>query len=417
MHTIRTAHAGKQRLSAPYKRIENDIRRKIRRGIWQVGSQIPSRQQLARDYGVDLSTIQKAVSTLLTDGVVATDGTRGTYVSRLPIDEEYSPSENDPPVSPVSDVVLVRSDWETPRMPSAAPQTRVAKKVIGVAGRFAPEISELLVPYILAQAVEDAMGPNKDVALRFFDSFCDRNHSVPISEGAEKLMRERVDGLCVIQPEAADIDPIMNAAHTTGTPVVFLPSEQIADPVPQVYIDHRYDGFQAAKFFLDMGHRDILFIMLGHYSWAHERLAGVRAAVRFAGLPASCVRVFPESPEDILPAKHEKYREPLQEWVRGEITRGSFGGAVIASNDHAALDILDVTDALRMQAGLGFSLMGFDDRPESRRRGLTTLRPPLYDMGREATRLLGVLLASGEIRGESIHSRMISQIVVRTTAS
>ena len=70
-----------------------------------------------------------------------------------------------------------------------------------------------------------------------------------------------------------------------------------------------------------------------------------------------------------------------------------------------------------MQAGLGFSIVGFDDRPEARRRGLTTLRPPLYDMGREAARLINVLITNGEIRGESIHARMISQLVVRSTAS
>ncbi|HEY3332195.1 MAG TPA: GntR family transcriptional regulator [Capsulimonadaceae bacterium] len=408
----------RQRLSAPYKRIESDIRGKIRLGVWKVGSQIPSRQHLAREYGVDLSTIQKAVSTLLADGVVSSDGTRGTYVSRLP----------DAPASVAAIAVREEprrvqvvdphtTDVEPPRALASALQTQAAKKVIGVAGRFAPEISELLVPYIVAQAVEDALAPNRDIRLSFADAFCDRSHSDPIHASAIKLLEDGVDALCVIYPMDGDMDPIMAAAHRTKTPVVYIPPERLAKPVYQVFVDHCYDGYQAARFFLDMGHRELMFVRLGTHPWALQRFEGARAAVLEAGLPESALRVYPESFNGPQPMLVHEFSAELHQWVTRQIKRGDFRCPVIAANDHLALEIMEAAKSVGVAAGEGFQLIGFDDIPASRRRGLTTLRPPLNDIGAEAARLLSVLLQNGEVRGQSIASAMISQIIVRTTAS
>jgi DNA-binding LacI/PurR family transcriptional regulator len=407
---------GKQRLSAPYKKIETDIRRKICRGIWPVGGLIPSRQQLAREYGVDLSTIQKAVSTLLADGVVASDGTRGTYVSRLPMgDEEFAPEVDDaravPPLT-----VADRTAWETPRMPATGLHLSAATKVIGIVGRFAPDISELLVPYILAQALENALVGNKDVRLKFFDSFCDTYHSVPIHEGATKLLTDRVDCLCVIYPEATDLEPVQVSAYQTATPVIYMPPERLDFPARQIYIDHQYDGFQAAKFYLDMGHRKLTYVGICGQSWSYARLAGVRAAVRSAGLPESALSVFPGGHDTRPRMTHDDFRDELQIWVQRQVLKGEWRGAYIAANDKLALAVLDVTDAAGLTPNQGFSLIGFDDVPEARRRGLTTLRAPLFDMGREAARMMTALLADGDSHGHSIHSAMVSQVVVRATA-
>ncbi len=407
--------AGKQRLSAPYKKIETDIRRKICRGIWQVGSLIPSRQQLAREYGVDLSTIQKAVSTLLADGVVASDGTRGTYVSRLPVgDEEFAPEFADGTAS--APVAAERSVWETPRMPSTGLHIPVGTKVMGIVGRFAPDISELLVPYILAQALENAFNGNKDVSLKFFDSFCDRDHSLPIHEGAAKLLAERVDCLCVIYPEPDDLEPVISAAYQTGTPLIFMPPARLEQPVMQIYIDHRYDGFQAAKFYLDMGHRNITFVGLSGQTWSKDRLEGVKAAVRAAGLPDSALTIVPADMETRPKATHDEFRDELQAWARAQIRRGELRGAFIAANDRVALSMLLVADSEGLTPNQGFSIIGFDDIPDARRRGLTTLRPPLYDMGREAARMMTTILQNGDLHSHSIQATMASQVVVRATA-
>ena len=47
-----------------------------------MNAMLPSRQSLAREYSVDLSTVQRAVSEMLTDGTLRADSGRGTFVAR-----------------------------------------------------------------------------------------------------------------------------------------------------------------------------------------------------------------------------------------------------------------------------------------------------------------------------------------------
>lgn len=405
----------RQRPNSAYKKIETDILRKVRRGVWPIGTQIPSRQQLARDYRVDVSTIQKAISALLTDGIVASDGTRGTYVSRLPAELDGGVNYSESNDAAIRDSPVANLAWETPRASGPHPDIPTAKKVVGIVGRFAPDISELLVPYTLAQAVENALTPNRNVALHFFDTFCDRQHSIPIREGAEKLLREQIDALCVIHPQADDVDAIMASAHRSRTPVLFIPQCRLSGPELQVHIDHCYDGYQAAKFYLDMGHRALLFIRFGTFPWTMRRLDGVRAAVQYAGLPPTALAVYPKDMAGPQPMLLDDFRAQLRGWVRQQISQGEFRGAIIAANDEVALEVLDVAQGEGMAPNQGYSLIGFDDIPAARRKGLTTLRPPLYDMGHEAARLLTALLQDDEVRGRSISSSMISQVVARST--
>jgi len=184
----------------------------------------------------------------------------------------------------------------------------------------------------------------------------------------------------------------------------------------QVYVDYKYDGFQAANFYLDRGYREILYVTLGRRDWSLDRLEGVRAAVKYAGLPSEAVRVFPEGDLATAPISRTDFRKPLQAWICSELGRQSLPRAIIGANDHVALDILEVVKEARADEAGMISILGFDDIPEAGRRGLTSFRPPLLDMGREAARLLGYLLSGKEIRGESIHSRLISQVILRDSA-
>jgi DNA-binding LacI/PurR family transcriptional regulator len=287
--------------------------------------------------------------------------------------------------------------------------------VIGIAGRFAPEIQELLVPYILAQALENALGNDPRTALRFFDTFCDRSHSLSIAEGAERLLDEGVDGLCVIHPHATDVAPIMAASRRTGAPVVFLTGLALLEPVRQIGVDHRYDGFQAANCLLERGHREILFVKLGSLSWVTQRLDGARAAVAAAGLPPSALQVYPENAKGSQVAMLHEFRDQLRSWTRREIRKGALPPAVIAANDEVALEIMEVAQAEGLRMGADLALIGFDDIPAARRKDLTTLRLPVYDLAEETARLIESLIENGPAKGQPVTSLFASQLVLRGT--
>jgi GntR family transcriptional regulator len=58
-----------------------DIRSKIERGDLQPGEQVPSLDELARDYRVSRATAQKALRVLREEGIVETRQRWGTFVA------------------------------------------------------------------------------------------------------------------------------------------------------------------------------------------------------------------------------------------------------------------------------------------------------------------------------------------------
>ncbi|MGK5640077.1 GntR family transcriptional regulator [Streptomyces sp. URMC 126] len=64
----------------PYMRVADDLRRRIARGEWSVGQRLPSRAQLALDYGVGPNVLQKAQERLIVEGLLEGRAGSGTYV-------------------------------------------------------------------------------------------------------------------------------------------------------------------------------------------------------------------------------------------------------------------------------------------------------------------------------------------------
>ncbi len=64
-----------------YRQIADDIKAKIASGRKKAGDQLGSQQELAREYGVSLITVKKALADLITEGVLFSRVGKGTYVA------------------------------------------------------------------------------------------------------------------------------------------------------------------------------------------------------------------------------------------------------------------------------------------------------------------------------------------------
>jgi GntR family transcriptional regulator len=64
----------------PYAQIADDMREAIRSGELAPGQRLPSGRDLATQYGVALMTIQKALATLRSEGLLHSYRGRGTFV-------------------------------------------------------------------------------------------------------------------------------------------------------------------------------------------------------------------------------------------------------------------------------------------------------------------------------------------------
>lgn len=78
-------HAMLKAGSSPlYRQVADVIRQRIAKGLWDVGSQIPSFDALAAEFKVGLITVRQAVQLLSHEGLVQSQRGRGTHVMARP---------------------------------------------------------------------------------------------------------------------------------------------------------------------------------------------------------------------------------------------------------------------------------------------------------------------------------------------
>jgi LacI family transcriptional regulator len=70
---------------------------------------------------------------------------------------------------------------------------------------------------------------------------------------------------------------------------------------------------------------------------------------------------------------------------------------VVAENDYIARAMLDTAERMQRKPGKDFFLCGFDDLPLAESRNLSSIRQPRYELGYEAARLLGDIIAGREV--------------------
>lgn len=67
---------------APYLQVADALRVRILAGEWPVGERLPSRAQLAEEYGVGRNVTQRAMDRLITEGLLEGRAGSGTYVRK-----------------------------------------------------------------------------------------------------------------------------------------------------------------------------------------------------------------------------------------------------------------------------------------------------------------------------------------------
>jgi len=70
------------------------------------------------------------------------------------------------------------------------------------------------------------------------------------------------------------------------------------------------------------------------------------------------------------------------------LRKGLPATGIVAANDYNAHSFMKAAKKAGYRSGVDYAIIGFDDFPESRTLGLTTVHPPLDAMGREAVAML-----------------------------
>lgn len=384
--------------SAPaYRRIEEDIRAKVRDGRLPAGTMLAGRHALAREYGVALSTAQQAVARLLADGVLETSDRRGTFVA-------------------------------PGRGPGAASAARLAGATLGIVATSriepaaSPDVGSLWARLAI-RSLEQVFSASGGTT-HFFERYpeergpyprgLDETNAYTVTEAIHSLRADGAEAIAIIGLcDAKDLsDEVVSAVDVEQVPAVYISWHELSPPLAQVFYDNRFAGYQAARHLLSQGYETLAFVAPFADAWLLERIGGARDAVRQAGLPPDTLRLYPGGTQTGIYDRHVAAQtvHEAASALFADLAAGPAG--VIAPNDEMAYAVLQAASEFQLTMGPGFGLIGFDDDARSCAAGLTTVRPPVEAMGEEAGRLL-LRALRGDKQGVQVRVR--SQVIPRAS--
>src|SRR5436309_224054 len=205
----------------------------------------------------------------------------------------------------------------------------------------------------------------------------------PLNGSLEGAIRQAsVDGF--ISLGLSPDDSALEVLDRIGIPTVLVDSEE-SPAHPAVNVDDGGGARAAAGHLLELGHRQLAILVLPPArSQVHStptavrRLAGYRAAITEAGVPAPHAVIA-----GISVAAGASAFESLPKGKRRPT-------GVLAMSDMAAIGVVTAAQASGLRVPDDISVVGFDDVPASAWTNppLTTVRQPIVEKGRLAARLL-----------------------------
>ena len=263
-------------------------------------------------------------------------------------------------------------------------------RTIGIIAR------DLANPFIAEMA---SLVEREVAGLGFAAMFC-ATEGLPEREqqAVELMLDNRVSGLVFLSFLGR---PAQIGATIDGRiPSVFIAAEE--PWTDSVTVDELRGGEIVARHLVELGHRRLAFVGPHRRDQADSRrLEGFVRAARADGLEPLVVGWDPPDDRPSIGSAETTWREILSG------SRAATG--VFAANDFAAIDLLDVADALGIGVPRDLSVVGFDnvDMARLRRISLTTVSQP-----REGLVRLGVEALLGRMDGSRNGAARVTRLEV-----
>lgn len=220
-------------------------------------------------------------------------------------------------------------------------------------------------------------------------------------------MREHgISGL-IVSPargtEAADLKPLV----ASGMPVVVVVRNVPGAKVSSLMSDNHGGAFASVEHLVALGHKRIAF--LGGFpdtAVFAERVQGYRDAITKAGLETGGELVIGSAPS----------RAGGVDAVARALTAASPPTAAVCFNDAVAFGVCDGLRARKLEPGVDFAVVGFDDVIEAKTAvpALTTVSVDPQGMGQRAAQLLLKQINAGKVEAEALMGSV--RLVVRESS-
>ena len=321
--------------------------------------------------------------------IAAESGVSTATVSRV----INSPTRVSPETRQVVETAVQRLRY----IPDGAARALASRRTRTI-GAIVPSISNVISAQTLDtfQAELEAAGYSLLLASSEYDSRSAHRQ-------AEVMMARGVDGLLIVTLKE---DPdLYRQLESQGVPfVVTIPDEKL----PFVGYDHREAELTMLRFVIDLGHRDIGFVVsrIDRSDRLRERVDSVRAAMSAVGLP------FPDS--RLIEVEHSDLGAG-RDALRALQTRGPLPTAILASDDNIAVGLIFECMKQGISVPGDLSICGYGDMEIATHitPTLTTVRTPKAAIGTLAAQYLLSFLSK---RCPPIHQLLQPELMVRETS-
>ncbi len=257
-------------------------------------------------------------------------------------------------------------------IPNSAARSLVNKKR-GMIGLIVPELENPYYTEIIHGVEEAASAKGFGTALScHMDSAVDK-------QSIFKLLELGVDG--IIHAGPLQNDQLIDYLRMQKVPYVLLGRKLKGSDCSYVICNDFQSAYQATRYLLDLGHRQIGFLFGKKNSYSSiQKYHGYLAALKDAGVPAK---------EALIRTGSLSYRggyEAAEDLAEGQTEFT----AVLSGNDMMAIGARDAFLKRGLSIPEDISLMGIDDIFWARVRGidLTTIHVPQYEMGSKCFEIL-----------------------------
>jgi LacI family transcriptional regulator len=202
----------------------------------------------------------------------------------------------------------------------------------------------------------------------------------------------RVDGLIVLRTRYEDA----RISYLSKAEMPFVMFGRTASDVGHTYVDVDGIAGQAAltEHFIALGHRHIAYISpTTDLMFARYRQEGFRQAMAAHSLPID-ERMIVEA--DLTEAGGRTAALHLLQTAHPT--------AIMTGNDLVALGVMGAIHSCGLAVGTDVAVGGFDDIPSAEhvRPSLTTVRQPIYEIGRQVTQMLFALIDGHELASSAV---------------
>lgn len=210
----------------------------------------------------------------------------------------------------------------------------------------------------------------------------------------------------VLYPHPHQDDKLPQLMQDSGLPFVILGELNNLTNYHSVDLDNLIGIQNATQHLIDLGHRKIAFIAPCplDVTVSYYRYSGYQMALTMNGIPVnqSYVSIGDDSPE----SAYRIAKELLQS--------DDPPTAIVTGRDILALGVLFAAKELGIQVPHQLAVTGFDDTQIAAYHQITSVKAPLLEVGREATKLLIRILKDGDIPPTKIV--VPTQLVVRSSS-